>query len=336
MQTVKTMIIAEAGVNHNGDLVRALEMVDVAADAGADWVKFQTFKAGKIAIQNAPKAAYQKKTTDSNEDQLAMLRRLELSSADHEKLIQRCQQKGIGFMSTAFDDESLDLLISLGQEIYKVPSGELTNLPYLRRIGALNKQLIVSTGMANLDEIHDALNALTSAGTPLENITVLHCTSQYPAPFSEVNLRVIPELGKQLGVKMGYSDHTLGIEVSIAAVALGAAVIEKHFTLDRGLEGPDHAASLEPGELCSMVTAIRHIEQAMGTHIKHPTPSELDTARVARKSIVAARKIRSGEILSAANLTTKRPGTGISAMRWDEWMGRVAQRDYETDELIEP
>lgn len=336
MQTVKTMIIAEAGVNHNGDLARALEMVDVAADAGADWVKFQTFKAEKIATQNAPKAQYQKKTTDRNENQLAMLCRLEFLSSDHETLIERCQQKGIGFMSTAFDDESLDLLIRLGLEIFKVPSGELNNLPYLRRMGALNKQLIVSTGMANLEEIHDALNVLTTAGTPLEKITVLHCTSQYPAPFPEVNLRVIPELSQKLGAKVGYSDHTLGIEVSIAAVALGAKVIEKHFTLDRGLEGPDHAASLEPKELVSMVAAIRHIEQAMGTSTKQPTPSELDTALVARKSIVAARTIRCGEILSAENLTTKRPGTGISPMQWDEWVGRVAERDYEADELIQP
>lgn len=336
MQTVKTMIIAEAGVNHNGDLTRALEMVDVAADAGADWIKFQTFKAEKIATKSAPKAQYQKNTTDRNEDQLAMLRRLELLSSDHETLMERCQQKGIGFMSTAFDDESLDLLIRLGLGVFKVPSGELNNLPYLRRMGALNKQLIVSTGMAHLEEIHDALNVLTAAGTPLENITVLHCTSQYPVPFPEVNLRVIPELSQQLGAKVGYSDHTLGIEVSIAAVALGAAVIEKHFTLDRGLEGPDHAASLEPKELASMVTAIRHIEQAMGTSIKQPTPSELDTALVARKSIVAARKIRCGEIMSAENLTTKRPGTGISPMRWDEWLGRVAPRDYEVDELIKP
>ena len=336
MQTFKTMIIAEAGVNHNGDLARALELVDVAADAGADWVKFQTFKAEKIATQNAPKAQYQKKSTDRNEDQLAMLRRLELSSSDHEALMERCQQKGIGFMSTAFDDESLDLLIRLRLEIFKVPSGELNNLPYLRRMGALNKQLIVSTGMANLEEIHDALNVLTTAGTPLEKITVLHCTSQYPAPFPEVNLRVIPELSQQLGAKVGYSDHTLGIEVSIAAVALGATVIEKHFTLDRGLEGPDHAASLEPKEFVSMVAAIRHIEQAMGTSIKQPTPSELDTALVVRKSIVAARKIRCGEILSAENLATKRPGTGISPMQWDEWVGRVAQRDYEADELIKP
>ncbi len=336
MQAFKTMIIAEAGVNHNGDLARALDMIDVAADAGADWVKFQTFKAEKIATQNAPKAQYQKITTDRNEDQLAMLRRLELLAADHEILIERCQQKGIGFMSTAFDDESLDLLIRLGQEIYKVPSGELTNLPYLRRIGSLNKQLVVSTGMANLSEIHDALNVLTEAGTPLEKITVLHCTSQYPAPFQEVNLHVIPALQMQLATNVGYSDHTLGIEVSIAAVALGATVIEKHFTLDRNLEGPDHAASLEPKELAEMVAAIRNIELSMGTSVKQATKSELDTALVARKSIVAARKIRCGEILNAENLTTKRPGTGISPMRWDELVGRVAHRDYEVDELIEP
>lgn len=336
MQVDKTMIIAEAGVNHNGNLAYALELIDVAVDAGADWVKFQTFKAEKIAIQNAPKAYYQKKTTNSSEDQLTMLRRLELSISDHERLIERCEKKGIGFMSTAFDDESLDLLTRLGQKIFKIPSGELTNLPYLRRVGSLNKRLIVSTGMANLEEIQAALSVLNKAGTPLEKITVLHCTSQYPAPYPEVNLRVIPELGKQLGVEMGYSDHTLGIEVSIAAVALGATVIEKHFTLNRGLEGPDHAASLEPPELASMVTAIRHIEQALGSSIKQPTPSELDTALVARKSIVAARQIRRGEILSEENLTTKRPGTGISAMHWDQWMGRVAQRDYKVDELIQP
>ena len=331
----KTFIIAEAGVNHNGSLDVAFQLIDVAVTAGADAVKFQTFKAEKVIAVNAPKACYQKETTGSDESQLEMVKKLELDETAHIQLYQHCQQKDIQFLSTPFDLESIDLLNRLGLEIFKSPSGEITNLPYLRKLGALKKRLIMSAGMANLGEIEDALDVLTESGTPLENITVLHCNTEYPTPFEDVNLRAMLTIKDAFpGVRVGYSDHTLGIEIPIAAVAMGATVIEKHFTLDKNMEGPDHRASLEPNELKVMVHAIRNIEKALGNGIKKPSPSELKNKPIARKSVVATRNIRKGEPFTEENLTVKRPGTGISPMRWDEVLRQVAQKDYEEDELI--
>ena len=328
------LIIAEAGVNHNGDLALAKRLVDIAAKAGADLVKFQTFSAGRLATQNAPKADYQTRTTDQAQSQLAMLRQLELSEAMHETLIAHCRARGIGFFSTGFDIPSLDFLASLGAERFKIPSGEITNLPYLRHVGAFGKPLIISTGMATLGEIEAALDAVEAAGTPRARITVLHCNTEYPTPMGDVNLRAMVTIREAFGVAVGYSDHTPGIEVPIAAVALGATVIEKHLTLDRNLPGPDHKASLEPDEFAAMVRAIRNIEQALGDGIKRPSPSEAKNKPIARKSLVAARPIQVGEPFTPENVTAKRPGTGISPMRWDEVMGRVAGRDFVADELI--
>ena len=330
------LIIAEAGVNHNGDLDLAKQLIDAAAEAGADLVKFQTFSAERLVTQGAPKADYQTRTTGQSESQFAMLRRLELFHEMHEALMAHCRERGIGFFSTGFDTESLDYLDSLGAERFKVPSGEITNLPYLRHIGGFGKPVILSTGMATLGEIEEALAALEAAGTPRTRITVLHCNTEYPTPMADVNLRAMNSIRDAFGVAVGYSDHTPGIEVPIGAVALGATVIEKHLTLDRNLPGPDHKASLEPGELAAMVRAIRNIEQALGDGIKRPSPSEAGNRPIARKSLVAAGPIRAGETFTPENVTAKRPGTGISPMRWDEVMGRAATRDYAVDELIEP
>ncbi len=330
------VIIAEAGVNHNGDIQRALALVDAAADARADFVKFQTFRATRLVTADAAKAAYQIAATGAAESQRDMLTRLELSDADHETLFARCAARGIGFLSTGFDEESIDLLVSLGVPYLKVPSGEITNLPYLRHIAAKQLPVLLSSGMATLGDIEAALGVLISGGIAKDAITVLHCTSQYPAPLTEVNLRAMSTIRDAFQVNVGYSDHTLGIEVSLAATALGATVIEKHFTLDRTLPGPDHAASLEPGELASMVSGIRAVTTALGNGIKAPTESEQHTRMLARRSIVAARAIRAGEILSAENLTAKRPATGVSPMQWDDVIGRAARRDYATDEMIEP
>jgi len=334
MSYIKTFIIAEAGVNHNGSVEMAFQLIDVAAASGADAVKFQTFKAEKIIAANAAKAGYQKDTTGIDESQLEMVKKLELDETAHTRLYQYCQHKGIQFLSTPFDLESIDLLNRLGLEIFKIPSGEITNLPYLRKLGALKKRLILSTGMANLGEIEAALNVLTESGTPMEKITVLHCNTEYPTPFEDVNLRAMLTIGHAFGVAVGYSDHTAGIEVAVAAVALGAAVLEKHFTLDRNLPGPDHRASLEPHELTAMISGIRNIEKALGTGIKKPSLSELKNKPVARKSIVAATPIKEGETFTEMNITVKRPGTGITPMRWDEIIGRKAGRDYKTDEII--
>lgn len=330
----RTLIIAEAGVNHNGDLDLARQLIDAAAEAGADLVKFQTFNANRQVTRTAKKADYQTQTTDSKESQHEMLRRLELTEAMHKELIAHCAARNIGFFSTGFDIESVDLLASLGQDQFKIPSGEITNLPYLRHIGRLGKAVILSTGMATLGEIEAAIDVLEQSGTPRVNMTVLHCTTEYPTPMAEVNLRAMQSIHTAFGVAVGYSDHTPGIEVAIAAVALGASVIEKHFTLDRNLPGPDHKASLEPEELKAMVAAIRNIEIALGDGIKRLTPSEARNKPVARKSLVASRAIKAGEAFTAENLTTKRPGTGISPMRWDEVMGQVARRDYQEDDLI--
>ena len=331
----RTLIIAEAGVNHNGDLGLAKQLIDAAADAGADLVKFQTFDADRQVTRTAKKADYQTQTTDGNESQHEMLRRLELTEAMHLELISHCATRSIGFFSTGFDIESVDLLVSLGQDRFKIPSGEITNLPYLRHIGRFGKTVILSTGMATLGDIEAAIDALEQAGTPRVNVIVLHCTTDYPTPMNEVNLRAMQSIHAAFGVAIGYSDHTPGIEVAIAAVAMGATVIEKHFTLDRNLPGPDQKASLEPAELKAMVAAIRNIEIALGDGIKRLTPSEARNKPVSRKSLVATQPIKAGEILSAKNTTAKRPGTGISPMRWDEILGRPASRDFAQDELIE-
>ena len=333
---MKTLIIAEAGVNHNGDMGLAKELIAVAADAGADLVKFQTFIAANIISRYAPKAEYQKVATDPQESQQEMVRKLELTRDHHLELIDECKKQGIGFFSTAFDRDSIDLLEELGgSDIVKIPSGELTNLPYLRYLTRHGQQVLLSTGMANLGDIEAAIDVLEQTGTSRDRITVLHCTTEYPTPMEDVNLLAMVNIGKAFGVNVGYSDHTPGIEVPIAAVALGATVIEKHFTLDRNLPGPDHRASLEPGELKAMVQGIRNIEKALGDGIKRPGPSELKNKPIARKSIVAARSIKAGEVFSEDNLMSKRPGTGISPMRWDEVIGRVASRDFSEDELIE-
>lgn len=332
---MKTLIIAEAGVNHNGDMALAKELIAAAAAAGADLVKFQTFIAANIISRSAPKAEYQKAATDHQESQQEMVRKLELTRENHVELITECKKQGIGFFSTAFDKDSIDLLEEFGgTEIVKVPSGELTNLPYLRYLTRHGKPVLLSTGMANLGEIEAAINVVEQAGTPRDKITVLHCTTEYPTPMEDVNLRAMVNIGKAFGVSVGYSDHTPGIEVPIAAVALGATVIEKHFTLDRNLPGPDHRASLEPDELNAMVQGIRNIENALGDGIKRPSPSELKNKPIARKSLVAARPIKAGELFSEDNLMAKRPGTGISPMRWDEVIGCAAPRDFSEDELI--
>lgn len=333
---MRTLIIAEAGVNHNGDIAIAKKLIAAAAAAGADLVKFQTFSAKNLVSSSAPKAEYQKKTTESSESQLEMIQKLELSREDHTILIEECRANGIRFFSTAFDFQSFDLLMGLGcLEQIKIPSGELTNLPLLRYMSRFGKPLMLSTGMANLGEIEAAIEAVEAAGTPRYLITVLHCTTEYPTPMEDVNLRAMVAMKKAFGVSTGYSDHTQGIEIPIAAVALGATVIEKHFTLDRNLPGPDHKASLEPHELKAMVEGIRNVERALGDGVKRPSPSELKNKPIARKSLVAIRPISSGEAFTAENMGAKRPGTGLSPMRWDEVLGRIASKDFAVDDLIE-
>lgn len=330
----KVFIIAEAGVNHNGSLELAKKLIDVACDAHADAVKFQTFKAEKLVSKSAQKAEYQKQTSDANESQYEMIKKLELDEEAHHVLMEYCQAKNILFLSTPFDRESIELLDNLGLEIFKIPSGEITNLPYLRHIGKLQKKVILSTGMADMNEIEDALNILLMAGTKKENITILHANTEYPTPMEDVHLNAMVSIGKTLDIAYGYSDHTLGIEVPIAAVAMGARVIEKHFTLDKTMEGPDHKASLEPGELKAMVKAIRNIESALGNCIKKASPSEIKNKSIARKSIVTCKAIAKGERFCEDNITIKRPGSGISPMKWDEIIGTVATKNYQEDELI--
>ncbi len=331
----RTLIIAEAGVNHNGDLAMARQLIDVAADAGVDFIKFQTFSAERQVTHTAAKAQYQQTRTGNAESQYAMLKRLELSVDAHCELIDYCLQKNVHFFSTGFDIQSIELLLTLGQKIIKIPSGEITNLPYLRFIGQQGMEVILSTGMSTMQEISDALKVLEDSGTQRDQITVLHCTTEYPAPFEEINLRAMQTIAQAFNVKIGYSDHSVGIEVPIAAVAMGARVIEKHFTLDRTLPGPDHQASLEPQELYAMVAAIRNVESALGDGVKQVTPSELKNKDIARKSIVARQAIKLGEFFTTENLAAKRPGSGISPMRWDEVLGMRASRDFNVDELIE-
>ena len=331
---MSVFIIAEAGVNHNGSVDLAKKLIDVASISGADAVKFQTFKAENLVAKNTQKADYQKQTTDASESQFDMIKKLELDVETHKELIAYCQEKDIMFLSTPFDHESINLLSDLGLKIFKIPSGEITNLPYLRHIGSLGKKVVLSTGMSNLKEVGDALNILINAGTSKDNITVLHANTMYPTPMEDVNLNAMLTIQKEFGVDIGYSDHTLGIEVDIAAVAMGASIIEKHFTLDKAMEGPDHKASLEPEELKAMVSAIRNIEKALGSNEKILSPSEEVNINIVRKSIVANQNIKKGDLLTDKNIAAKRPGGGISPMRWDEIIGTVASKDYNTDELI--
>jgi len=330
----KVFIIAEAGVNHNGCIKTAKKLIDVAAESGVDAVKFQTFKAENLVSKNAQKAEYQKQTTEADESQFEMIKKLELDVDTHKELMDYCASKKILFLSTPFDHDSIDLLDALKLDIFKIPSGEITNLPYLRHIGFLNKQVILSTGMADLGEIEDALDILIAAGTAKDKITILHANTEYPTPMEDVNLKAMQTIAMAFNMDVGYSDHTLGIEVDIAAVAMGAKVIEKHFTLDRTMTGPDHKASLEPDELKAMVQGIRNIEKALGNGIKKPSNSERKNIAIARKSIVATKTIKQGEVINELNLAIKRPGTGISPMRWDETVGSIAQKDYREDELI--
>ena len=332
---MKTFIIAEAGVNHNGSLELAKKLIEKAKEVGADAVKFQTFKAENVISSHAPMAEYQKKNLGKEMSQIEMIKKLELSYDDFKILKEYCDEVGITFLSSPFDVESARFLANLGMEIFKIPSGEITNYPLLKEIGSYGKKVILSTGMADLGEIEDALDVLISSGTKRENITVLHCTSEYPAPYEEVNLRAMLTIKDAFKVRVGYSDHTEGIEIPIAAVALGAEVIEKHFTLDKNLPGPDHKASLEPEEFKRMVTAIRNVERALGTGIKKPSPSELKNRKVVRKSIVAKRRIKKGEIFTEENITTKRPEGGLSPMMWKKVLGKKAPRDFEKDEFID-
>lgn len=328
----KVFILVEAGVNHNGCLETAKQMVDVAKNAGADAIKFQTFKAEKLVSKFAEKAEYQKNNTGIVESQLEMIKKLELSFHNFEELKKYCDDSGILFLSTPFDFESIEFLNKLGMEIWKIPSGEITNLPYLRKVAKKAKKIIISTGMCELNEIADALKVFKDSG--IHDISILHCNTEYPTPMKDVNLKAMLTLKDKFNVEIGYSDHTLGIEVPIAAVALGARIIEKHFTLDKMMPGPDHVASLNPIELENMIKSIRNIEIALGSKDKFVTESELKNKNIARKSIVASKEIKLGEVYTEDNLTVKRPGNGISPMRWDEIIGKVANRNYEEDEMI--
>ena len=332
-----TIIIAEAGVNHNGSLDMAKQLIEAAANAGVDFVKFQTFKADLLVSKSAKKAEYQKNNLNDGDDyQYTMLKKLELNERMHFELIAHCNLHGIRFLSTGFDKDSIDFLDRLNIPFYKIPSGEITNKPYLQQIASKGRPVIVSTGMANMEEVKAATSVLEKNGIPKKQITVLHCNTEYPTPMDDVNLKAMWHIRDELGVPFGYSDHTQGIEVPIAAVALGATVIEKHFTLDKSLPGPDHKASLEPNELKEMVRAIRNIEKAIsGSGKKEPSLSELKNKNVARKSIVASIQIKKGETFATENITVKRPGNGISPMKWDEIIGKVAKRDFDKDELIE-
>lgn len=333
---MSVLIIAEAGVNHNGSMAIAKQLVDAAVEAGVDIIKFQTFKAEKLVSKTAKQAEYQKKNIgDGNDSQYEMLKKLEFSEENHEELMAYCQEKGIRFWSTAFDFESMDYLHSLQLGLWKIPSGEITNYPFIRKIASYGEDVIMSTGMCEIQDIQNAIDVLVEYGVKKEQITLLHCNTQYPTPYQDVNLNAMATIKHEFDIQIGYSDHTSGIEVPIAAVALGAKVIEKHFTIDRNLPGPDHKASLEPHELKAMVSAIRHIEQALGDGIKRVSDSEKANISVARKSIVAACPIKKGEQLTEENLTVKRPGTGLSPMLWYEVVGTIAIKDYEEEDLIQ-
>jgi N,N'-diacetyllegionaminate synthase len=331
---VNTLIIAEAGVNHNGDINQAKKLIDIANECGADLVKFQLYDSNNLVTKDAAKSNYQILAANISESQHEMLSKLELTEGVMKELMIYAKAKDIGIFATGFDIKSVNTLIKLGQELFKIPSGEVTNLPLLRHIGALNKRIILSTGMCDLDDVAFAINILISSGTPKEKITVLHCTSAYPAPMPDINLNAMLTMQKKFGISIGYSDHSQGTEVAIAAVALGACVIEKHFTIDKNLPGPDHKASLEPAELKSMVASIRNLEKAMGNGVKRVMPSEISNLAASRKSIVTKVSIKEGEVFTLDNLTTKRPGTGVSPIRIDEIIGTKSVRDYSPDELI--
>ena len=331
----QTLVIAEAGVNHNGDIDLALQLVDAAAKAGADIVKFQTFRPEMLATAQAGKARYQKTNIDDQESQLTMLDKLQLTTDNYSTLVDYCKYREIEFLSTAFDLPSIDLVNTFDLKRLKVPSGEITNLPYLRKIASLRKPVILSTGMSCLSDIEAAINVLCNSGIIRENITVLHCTTEYPAPIDEVNLRAIQTIANAFGVPVGYSDHTDGIAIPIAAVAMGAVVIEKHLTLDRTMDGPDHRSSLEPDQFGLMVKGIRSVQLAMGDGIKRATKSEVSNIPIVRKSIVASSTIKIGDLYTTDNITSKRPGTGISPMFWDQLIGKPASRSYDADDLIE-
>lgn len=330
----RTFIIAEAGVNHNGDLETAFGLIDAAAAAGCDAVKFQTFRATELVSRHGQTADYQK-ASGAGDNQLQMLQKLELPYDQHQKLKDHATRRGIAFFSTAFDAPSVRLLKDLDIPVWKIPSGEITNYPYLVEIAGMGKPVILSTGMSTMAEVQDAVAVLTGHGASRDMLCILHCNTEYPTPLQDVNLRAMVTLGQTFGTAFGYSDHTLGDTVAVAATALGASVVEKHFTLDRTLPGPDHKASLEPDELKAMVAAVRNVEMALGGEIKRPSPSEEKNRTIARKSLVAARPIRAGEIFSPQNVTAKRPATGLSPMRWNEVMGRAAPRDFAQEELIE-
>ena len=333
---MKTLVIAEAGVNHNGNLSLAFDLIDAASAAGADIIKFQTFRAKQLASDFAQQATYQQKTVASQyKNQLEMLKKLELDYDDYLQLVDYCKVRKIGFLSSAFDHESLDFLASLKPSLWKIPSGEITNLPYLRKVSSFCQPVLLSTGMSNLSDIESAIRVFEDAGMSRRDITLLHCTTEYPAPLIEVNLNAMLSIRHAFSVSVGYSDHTEGYEIPIAAVALGASVIEKHITLSCDLPGPDHMASLEPSQFTEMVSCIRSVEVAMGDGIKRPTKSEIDNIKAARKSLVASKFIRAGEILTSENITCKRPGNGISPMNWDVWLGKPASRDFLPDELID-
>jgi len=327
-------IIAEAGVNHNGSFETAVELINEAKSAGADAIKFQTFKAEDLITEKAEKADYQKTSETDSESQYEMIKKLELDIESHKKLMAHAEKKGIEFLSSPFDMQSIDTLDKLGLQTFKVPSGEVTNLPYLRKLASLKKKYIISTGMCNMTEIINCVKVFTDAGVSLKDICLLHVNTQYPTPFEDVNLKAMITIGETLGVRSGYSDHTLGIEVPIAAAALGASVIEKHFTLDKKMKGPDHSSSLEPAELRAMVKAVRNIEKALGDGLKRPRYSEMQNLKVVRKSIVAKKPIAKGEKFTEENIAAKRPGTGISPMRWDEVIGKTASKNFEKDEMI--
>ena len=330
----KTIIIGEAGVNHNGEMWLAKKLVDVAADAGVDYVKFQTFKADDLVSKNSEKADYQKLQTGTKESHYEMIKKLELSYKDHAELINYCKYKNIKFLSAPFDIKSVDLLVDLGLNLLKIPSGEVTNLPFLEHVAKTGKYVILSTGMCYLDEIEDSIKILYLNGLTKNKLSILHCNTEYPTPFEDVNLNAMIEIKEKFGIDIGYSDHTAGITVPIAAVSMGAKIIEKHFTVDSNLPGPDHKASLEPNELKKMVNSIRDIEKALGSNKKTPSPSEEKNIAIARKSLVAKSSISKGDIFNIENITTKRPGTGISPMRWYEYLGKKSNFNYNLDDLI--
>ncbi len=329
----KTIIIAEAGVNHNGDLALAKQMIDIAENAGADYVKFQTFIAEDLASSTAKKASYQIENTKNEDSQYSMLKQLELPYESHFELIEYCRTKNVKFLSTAFELKSIDFLKDK-IDFFKIPSGEITNLPYLEKVAKLGLPVVMSTGMANMQEVKDAYSVLTNNGINKDDLTILHCNTEYPTPMEDVNLLAMNSIARELGVKIGYSDHTLGIEIPIAAVAMGASVIEKHFTIDRTMTGPDHAASLEPEELKEMISSIRNIESALGNGVKTPSKSEEKNIPIARKSIIAREDINKGDILTESNLIVKRPGNGINPMKWNEIIGSKATKNYKKDDLI--